>query len=217
MGPGYRSQKTPFENGSLRLYVTIQGVMVGLAGMIHGFAETLQGNRPTEGRLLVDVGAFTLIPNYLATGIAAILVGLCIVVWTIGFIRTKHGATVFLLLSIALFLVGGGIGEAVIFLVAWGVGIQIHQPLTWWRKTLSESFRKQLARGWWLNFAAGYFFLLVGVALWLVFTPPWIAYEAKSPLMLYLCWASLLTGLVFQFLTILSGFARDAQKQAGER
>jgi hypothetical protein len=119
----HNNPEIPFENGSLRLYVTIQGMMVGLAGTIHGFAETLQGNQPTEGRLLVDVGAFTLIPNYLATGIAAILVGLCIVAWTIGFIRTKHGATVFLLLSIALFLVGGGIGEAVIFLVAWGVGI----------------------------------------------------------------------------------------------
>ena len=67
----HNNPEIPFENGSLRLYVTIQGVMVGLAGMIHGFAETLQGNRPTEGRLLVDVGAFTLIPNYLATGIAA--------------------------------------------------------------------------------------------------------------------------------------------------
>jgi len=59
-------------------------------------------------------------------------------------------------------------------------------------------------------------FLFVGVVLWLVYTPPWMAYEDKSPVMLYLCWASLLIGLVFQLLTIVSGFARDIQMQDGE-
>ena len=74
------------KNQSTRFYVTIQGVLGGLAGMIHGFAEISQGNRPTGGQWLVSVGAFTLIPNYLVTGIAAVLVGLCVLVWTLGFI-----------------------------------------------------------------------------------------------------------------------------------
>jgi len=211
-----KSETMPFENSSIRLYVTIQGILVGVAGMIHGVSEALQGNRPTEGLLLVDVGALTLIPNYLVTGITAILVGVCILVWTIGFIRTQHGATVFLILSMALFFVGGGIGEAVVFIIAWGVGTQMHQPLTWWRRTLPEAFRKQLAKGWRLNFVAGYLFLFVGIVLWLVYTPPWMAYEDKAPLMLYLCWASLLIGLVFQLLTIVAGFARDIHKQVEE-
>ena len=202
------------ENRSIRLYVTIQGILGGLVGMIHGFAGTQQGNRPTEGSWLVSIGAFTLIPNYLVTGIAAILVGLCILFWTIGFIHTKHGATVFLILSIASFLVGGGVAQVVFFLIAWGVATQIRQPLAWWRKTLSESFRKRLAKGWQLNFAAGYLFLLIGVVIWLVWTPPGAAY--KDPLAQYICWASLLIGLVFQVLTIVSGFARDIQRQDGE-
>ena len=194
------------------LYVTVQGILISLAGIIHGVSETLQGNRPTEGMLLKDVGAFTLIPNYLFTGIAVILVSLCILVWTIGFIRTKHGATVFLILSLTLFFVGGSIGVVVVFLIAWGVATQIRQPLNWWRKTLSESSRRQLAKLWRLNFAAGYFFLSIGVFIWLVFTPPWMAYEDKAPVMLYLSWASLLIGLVFQVMTIVSGFAKDIEE-----
>jgi len=202
------------ENQSTRLYVTIQGVLGGLAGMIHGFAEILQGNRPTEGQWLVTVGAFTLIPNYLATGIAAMLVGLCVLVWTLGFIHTKHGATVFLILATALFLVGGGVMQVLFFLIAWGVATQIRQPLTWWRKTLSAGFCQQLAKGWRLNFAAGYFFFFVAIVIWLVLTPPGAEY--KDPLSQYILWICLFISSIFQVLTIVSGFARDILRQAGE-
>lgn len=202
------------ENSSTRLYVTLQGILVGLAGVTHGGAEILQGNRPTEGLMLDSIGAFTLIPNYLVTGIAAVLVGLCVVVWTIWFIRTLHGTTIFLVLSIALFLVGGGVAQVFFFLVAWGVGTQIHQPLTWWRKALSQTIRTRLARWWWLSFAAGYLFLFAGIVIWLVFTPPGAAY--KDPAMQYILWTNLVIGIVFQCLTIISGFARDIQRQTSE-
>lgn len=202
-------------NRSTRLYVTIQGIFVAVAGIIHGVSEFLQGNCPTEGLLLEDVGAFTLIPNYLATGIATILVSLCILVWIIWFIHTRHGATVFLLLGIASFLVGGGIGETVIFLIAWGVATRIHSPLPFWRRVLSESRRRWLAGSWVWILSAGYVFIFLGVLIWLVFTPPWMPYEDKSPIMLYTCWTSLLTGLFFQALSIIAGFARDIQRQDG--
>jgi hypothetical protein len=203
------------DNRSTRLYATIQGSFVGLAAMIHGVTEILQGNRPTEGLLLEDVGAFTLIPNYLVTGIAATLLGLFILVWAIRYIHTRHGATVFLLLSIASFLVGGGIGEIVLFLIVWGVATRIHSRLPFWRRVLPTPLKKWLAGSWAWIFAAGYFFLFIGVLIWLVFTPPWMAYEAKSPAMLYACWASLLIGLFLQILAIISGFARDIQRQDG--
>lgn len=202
------------ENRSLRLYVTIQGVLGGLAGMVHGFAEILQGNRPTEGPWLVSIGALTLIPNYLATGMAAMFIGLCVLVWTVGFIHTKHGATVFLILSMALFLVGGGVMQVLFFLIAWGVAIQIRQPLTWWRTALPETMKKQLAKGWRLNFAAGYVFFFAAIAIWLVLTPPGAEY--KDPVSQSVLWASLLVSLVFQVLTIVSGFARDILRQEGE-
>ncbi len=204
-----RTQST--ENNCTRLYVTLNGILVGLAGMIHGGAEALQGNRATKGWMLNSIGAFTLIPNYLVTGLVAILVGLCLTIWTIRFIHTEHGMTIFLILSITLFLVGGGVMQVLFFLVAWGVGIQIRQPLTWWRKTMSQPIRKQLAQWWWLSFAAGYLFLFVGIVIWLVFTPPGAAY--KNPGMQYILWANLFIGIVFQLLTIISGFAKDIQKR----
>ena len=45
--------------------------------------------------------------------------------------------------------------------------------------------------------------------IWLVVTPPGAEY--KDPVAQYICWVSLLIGLIFQGLTIVSGFARDAQ------
>ena len=202
-------------NRATRLYVTIQGIFVAVSGIIHGVSEVLQGNRPTEGLLLEDVGAFTLIPNYLASGIATILVSLCILLWTIRFIHTRHGATIFLLLGVGSFLVGGGIGETVIFLIAWGVATRINSPLPFWRRVLPESWRSWLAGSWVWILSVGYVFIFLGVLIWLVFTPPWMPYEDKSPIMLYTCWASLLTGLFFQILAIIAGFARDIQRQDG--
>jgi len=201
------------KNQSTRLYVTIQGVLGGLAGMIHGFAEILQGNHPIGGQWLVSVGAFTLIPNYLATGIAAMLVGLCVLIWTLGFIQSKRGTTVFLILATALFLVGGGVMQVLFFLIAWSVATQIRQPLTWWRKALPETLKKQLAMGWHLNFAASYFFFFIAIAIWLVLTPPGADY--KDPVGQYVLWICLFVSIVFQILTIVSGFARDILRQDG--
>ena len=202
------------ENQSIRLYVTIQGILGSLAGMIHGTAETMKGNRPTEGLWLVSIGAFALIPNYLVTGIAAMLVGVCILVWTLGFIQTKHGALVFLILSTVLFLVGGGVMQVLFFLIGWSVATQIRQPLTWWRNVLPDILKKQMAKGWQLNFAAGYFFFFVAIAIWLVLTPPGAEY--KDPISQYILWICLFISIVFQVMTIVSGFARDILRQPGE-
>jgi hypothetical protein len=209
-----RLKVAQIENRSTKIYVVIQGVVGGLAGMIHGFAEISQGNRPTGGQWLVSVGAFTLIPNYLATGMAAVLVGLCVLVWTLGFIQTKHGATIFLILATVLFLVGGGVAQVLFYLIAWGVATQIRQPLSWWRKALSETRKKQLAKGWRLNFAAGYFFFFIAIAIWLVLTPPGAKY--KDPLSQYVLWMCLFISILFQVLTIVSGFARDILRQDGQ-
>ncbi len=83
--------------------------------MVHGYREILHGNTPTGGMLLVSVGAFTLIPNYLATGIATILVSLGVIVWTVGFLGSRKGPLVLLALVIALFLVGGGFAHVIAF------------------------------------------------------------------------------------------------------
>ena len=75
-------------NNATRTNVAVLGTIFGISGMSHGFFETLQGNVPTDGLFIFAIGAaqkmwphgdepaFTLIPNFLLTGIAAMIVGL---------------------------------------------------------------------------------------------------------------------------------------------
>jgi hypothetical protein len=64
----------------------VLGIVFAIAGLHHGFFEALQGNVPTGGWGIASIGeaqraweggsdaAVTLIPNFLATGIAAMAV-----------------------------------------------------------------------------------------------------------------------------------------------
>ena len=108
-------------NRATRIIVAVIGVLLGIAGMEHGFFEVLQGNTPTDGLIIQAIGdahqmwfygteeAFTVVPNFLITGILTMGVGLAITIWSVGFIQTEKGPLVLGLLFIALFLVGGGI------------------------------------------------------------------------------------------------------------
>lgn len=136
------------DRNATRTTVSTIGAIFGIAGLEHGLFEFLQGNKPTNGLIIQAIGpeqrfwpegteeAFTLIPNFRITGVAAMLVGLAALVWSLGFIHTKHGRKVFLGLFILLFLVGGGIGQVAFFIPAWAFATRMDKPLTWWRKVL---------------------------------------------------------------------------------
>ena len=75
------------------------GIVAGIAGLEHGYFEILQGNARPEGLMIASMGppcvaeevwnacepAMTILPNFLVTGILAvilsliILIGLCVV------------------------------------------------------------------------------------------------------------------------------------------
>jgi hypothetical protein len=147
-------------NKATRINVAILGTIFGISGMSHGFFESLQGNVPTDGLFIFAIGeaqkmwphgdepAFTLIPNFLLTGIAAMIVGLILIIWSLGFVHKKYGSTVLILLFILLLLVGGGVAQVLFFPFLWLVATRIHQPLTWWRKILSAGIQKPLASLW---------------------------------------------------------------------
>lgn len=198
----------PRYNKSTRIFVVIIGIITGFGGIGHGVFETLQGNRPTED-ILERIGAFTIFPNYLLTGIASIIISLFIIFWTIGFIHKKHGPIIYLLLSISLFLVGGGIAMILGFLLTWAVATQINKPLTWWRKVLPEKLNNALAKGWMAIMITGFLFLSIGIGIWLMLTPPGDIYQIN--IVDYICWSFLCLGLIFLILTIVSGFARDIE------
>ena len=99
-------------NRVARIIVATLGSIFGFSGMSHGFFEILQGDVPTEGVFISAIGeaqrmwphgneyAVTLIPNFLISGITAMLVGLALIVWSIGFVHRKNGALILLLLFI---------------------------------------------------------------------------------------------------------------------
>ncbi len=147
-------------NSATRITVATLGTIFGISGMNHGFFEILQGNVPTGGLWISAIGearqmwphgnepAFTLIPNFLMTGIAAMLVGLAIMIGSLGFVHRKNGPAVFILLFILLLLVGGGVAQILFFPWIWLVSTRINRPLVWWRKTLPVKIQKPLGRLW---------------------------------------------------------------------
>jgi hypothetical protein len=158
---GTQAQISAFSNVSAtRVIVTTIGVILGLSGFNHGFFEFLQGNSPTNGLIIQAIGeaqrfwalgteeAFTIVPNFLITGILSMAIGLMIIVWSIGFIRTKYGPGVFFGLFILLFLVGGGIGQIAFFIPASAFATRMNKPLTWWKKVLPRSTWPILAKLW---------------------------------------------------------------------
>lgn len=148
-------------NRKTRITASILGVLLGTAGIVnHGIFEILQGNTPTPGFYIEAIGkahrfwthgtegAFTLVPNFLLTGVLVVLVGAAVILWSVKYMGRKHGATVFLALMVLLTLVGGGIGHIVLYLIVWAYATKIHSPLNWWKKVLSERITKRMASIW---------------------------------------------------------------------
>ncbi len=208
---------------STRVIVATLGVVFGISGMSHGLFETLQGNTPTGGMFISAIGeahrmwvhgneyAFTVIPNFLITGILAMIVSLTIMIWSVGFVHKKNGPLVFLLLFILLFLVGGGIGQIVFFTLTWAVSTRINKPLTWWRKVLPESVRKVLSKLWSWSLIAGS--LLIVMALEIAITG-FVPGVNDPDLILIIMLTALGAGLGILLLTFVAGFAHDIERQA---
>jgi hypothetical protein len=161
-----------------RVIATTVGVFFGLfSGVNHGLFEILQGNAPTDGLVINAIGeaqrfwlegtepAFTIIPNFMLTGIASMIVGLAIIIWSIWFLPGKHGRTIFLGLFILSFLVGGGIGQVAFFIPAWAFATRMDKPLTWWKKTLPRSTWPFLSNLWIVTLALATLAILIGLEM----------------------------------------------------
>jgi hypothetical protein len=123
---------------------TYLGFTAGIAGIEHGIFEIMQGNTQPEGLMIESIGppcipeeiwnacepAMTIIPNFLITGILAVIIGLIILVWSVVFIKRKQSGVVLIVLSIALLLFGGGLFPPLIGIIGGISGIKINQPIT---------------------------------------------------------------------------------------
>ena len=120
------------------------GIAAGIAGVEHGYFEILQGHVRPAGLMIVSMGppcdpevawnicepAMTILPSFLITGILAVILGLAIFIWSVGFIQRKHGGLVLMLLSAALLLFGGGLFPFLIGVIGGAAGTGINRTLT---------------------------------------------------------------------------------------
>ena len=160
-----------------RIITTTIGVIFGFSSMNHGLFEFLQGNKNTEGLVIQAIGeaqrfwalgteeAFTIIPNFMISGLLSMMVGFAIIIWSLWFLPTKYGRTVFLLLFIILFLVGGGIGQIAFFIPAWAFATRMDKPLTWWKKVLPESSWLFISKLWIVILVLASIAILIGLEI----------------------------------------------------
>lgn len=214
-------------NRATRVTVGTLGVTLGIAGMDHGFFEMLQGSISTPGLFVQAIGpanrmwvygtedAFTLIPNFLITGIFAMVLSLIVMIWCIGFIHKKNGAHIFILLCVLLFLVGGGVAQVVGFILVWAMATQINSPLTGWRNALPESARKRSSPFWLFLLVIGSLLFLIALEIAIAGFVPGVNDPMQKQ---YICWSFLAVALVAYLLSFIAGLARDIQtKNNGAR
>lgn len=208
-------------NSATRATVSTFGALAALAGLEHGIGEILQGN-VSPGRTVIlswpdsaffhVVGgepAMTLVPNLLTSGILTILISLAFLLSATLFVQRKNGGLVLILLSIALLLVGGGFGPPLLGIILGIVGTQINSPLTWWHTHVSRGARQVLGQVWPWSFA-------VALMVWLLLFPGLSIlgyfFAVDGPKVVPVV---ALAAFGFLLLTILAGFAHDAQHQTG--
>ena len=212
-----------YYNQKTRITASAIGVLLGIAGLLnHGLFEILQGNTPTNGIFIEAIGeanrfwvhgteaAVTVIPNFLVTGICAVLVSLAIILWSIKYIQTKHGATVFLSLSILLALVGGGIGYIILLLPTWAYATRMHKPLDWWRNILPARLRKGLSRLWVYGLTLTFISWLIVMELGIFgFFPG----QTNPDTILNIVFTFLFSTVILENFTFVCGFARDIEER----
>ena len=225
ISPPLQQQKPSIS--ATRVIASTLGAIVGLAGVEHGFFETLQGSATTNGLVIDAIGpaqklwpgatepALTIIPNFFASGIIAMIVGLLVTIWAVAFVQRKYSALILLLLSIMLFLVGGGSPPIFLGVVASAVATRINKPLKWWHAHLPLNVRGFLAKLWPWSIIA--FVLMFWFAVAIAITG-WhlILFDANGtnalPILSLLGYIS----DVIMLLVVVAGFASDIQRRSAE-
>ena len=224
--PAPSQQQKPL-NSATRAVASTFGVLVGIAGIEHGFFELLQGNVTPSDIMINAIGpaqrfweygterALTIIPNFLVTGILAMVFGLLVTIWAGLFIDRKHGAGVLMLLSIILWLVGGGFGPIFMSILAIVTATRINKPLTWWHAHLPVNARVFFAKLWPWSIIAYTLLFLVSVEIAIFGYPLLGFFSAKTTYGIQYILGYIMVG--FMPVSILTAFAYDIQRRSAEQ
>jgi hypothetical protein len=212
------------KGGATRILASTVGAILGVSGIEHGVGEALQGNVAPPAmvfpswpgsdffRIFNGEPAFSLVPNLLATGILAILVGTIVTIWAALFIGRKNGGWVLIGLLVLQFLVGGGIAGLPPGILTGLAATRIGAPLRWWKARLSPRVRQVLAKTWMGSF-------VIGVAGWLLVFPGLsilaLYLGANHPATVPLIMVTLGLAIGFLVMGVVAGFARDLRSREG--
>lgn len=157
--------------------------------------------------ILAGEPAMTIVPNLLITGILAILFSLLFLVWATMFIGRKHGGLVLIVLSVALLLVGGGLGPPILGVIVGFAATRINAPLTWCTH-LTNGARRLLAKVWSPC-------LVAGVTAWLLVMPGTLVLDFFIGVNIpdFVVYGLTLCAFGLLLLTVFTGFAHDTQRQ----
>jgi len=220
------SQRQKSLNSAIRAVASTLGVLVGLAGVEHGFFELLQGNVTPSDIIIDAIGpaqrfweygterALTIIPNFFVTGILAIVFGVLVTIWAGVFIDRKYGAGVLMLLSIILWLVGGGFAPIFMAIFASVAATRINKPLNWWRAHLPAFIRGFLAKSWSWSIISFVVVFVIGVEIAIFGYPLLWFYSADVTFSIQYALAYIM--VVFMPVSILTAIAYDIQRRNAE-
>jgi hypothetical protein len=189
-------------------------ILAGIMGIEHGIGEVFAGYRPTDGVLILSwpnsaffevmagEPAMTLVPNYLVTGLLAILFsGAFLVVSVKSFLERRPIVILFALLILML-LTGAGFGPPILGAIAVCIALKIESPLKTWSK-LPSRLHRVLGMLWPWSFGLcliGWLMMFPGAALVAFFTGLDHALLMEIPILI---------AFVLVPITLLLGFSRD--------
>ena len=154
------NNKSLTSNRATRIFASTLGILVGLAGVEHGILEILQGNVRPDSIMTDAIGpeqklwefatetVLTIVPNMLISGILSVIFGILVTVWAYAYLGKKYGAVVMLLLSIILFLVGGGFAPIFLTILAFIAATKVNKSLKFWQSVVPVGFRNLVAKLW---------------------------------------------------------------------
>ncbi|UCE12290.1 MAG: hypothetical protein JSV04_08815 [Candidatus Heimdallarchaeota archaeon] len=211
------------KHSATRVVASTLGVLVGLAGIEHGILEALQGNVTPDGIWIDAIGpgqrfwenatetAITIIPNYFWTGILAIVIGLIVTIWATVFIERKYGARILFLLSIILWLVGGGFAPIFFSIFATLTATRINNPSKGWDTHFPIRIQILLFKLWPWTVLALVLTFWIGVEI-AIFGYP-LLWLFNADLTYGIQWILGFTTLGLMLVSILSALTYDIQHQ----
>ena len=208
-------------NRATKLVASTFGVLVGVAGIDHGIFEILQGSTVPEGVMIAAIGpaqrfweygtetALTIIPSFLVSGILSVMLGLVVMIWAGWCLHRRFAAGILLLLSVALFLVGGGFAPIFLTLLASLAANRIAKPLRLGRALLSGAVGRLLAKLWPGILIAFVVLFIITVEIAIFGWPLTAFYGAATAFDLLNTLAYGMLG--FMLVSLFTGFAHDIQ------